>query len=96
MSDKAFGMLIARRILGQIVADHGGLSYATPDRIGRITKDDMNRVDLLTDLVNSIGDWFQWTTDQKIGFVNEARKEWLSTGPENRYYTWAELSQNPG
>ena len=65
-----------KRIIGQIVADHGGISHATPERIGRIIAGNFNRVDLLKALVDSIGDWFMWTTDDKSNFIVEARKQW--------------------
>lgn len=69
-------MSLAKQILGQIVADHGGMSHATADRIGRITKNYMDRIDLLADLVNLIGDWQMFTSGEKSDFSNKAKKEW--------------------
>lgn len=69
-------MSLAKQILGQIVADHGGMSSATGERVGRILRHYMNRDDLLIDISNSVGDWFAWNTDEKVDFIDQARREW--------------------
>jgi len=73
----------ADAILSYIVADSGGMNFATAERVGRIAKWERDPAGTVADAANSVGDWYGWNDIQRIAFVVEATANMRPVRPKD-------------